>query len=123
MTRLVSFKNVSLSDLIRCPGYDGTEAKTKELLWQLGCDTSHEIDVQVVQHRNMSNQIVTCEYYLCRERTDRAWIQSGHASIEALYASKPDAELQKDMIKMSRQGQGSREFKVNKSDKSKGIDE
>ena len=123
MTRLVSFKNVSLSDLIRCPGYDGTEAKTKELLWQLGVDTNKEITVDVVQHRNLANQVVTCEYYMAYERLDKAWIQSGHASIEALYASKPDAELQKDMIKMSQQGQGSREFKVNKSDKSKGIDE
>jgi len=123
MTRLVSFKNISLSDLIRCPGYDGTEAKTKELLWQLGVDTKHEIEILVVQHRNMQNQVVTCEYYMGRERTDREYIQSGHASIEALYASKPDAELQKDMIKMSRQGQGSREFKINKSDKNKGMDE
>lgn len=121
MTQLVSYKNISVSDLIRCPGFDGTDEKIKELLYKLGVDTRHPVDVEVVTHRNMQNQVVTCEYYMGRERTDKVWIQSGHASIEALYASKPD--IAQDLIKMSRQGQGSREFKVNKSDKSKGVDE
>lgn len=121
MTRLVSFKNVSLSDLIRCPGFDGTEAKTKELLWQLGVDTNHEINVMVIQHRNLSNQVVTCEYYMGKERLDKAWIQSGHASIEALYASKPD--IAPDLIKMSRQGIGERVFKKNTGEKNYGGEE
>lgn len=113
MTRTLAWKNISLSDLIRCPGYDGTEAKTKEIMWQLGVDTTREIETIVTPHRNMNNQVVTCEYYLGIERTDAQWIRSGHASIEALYASKPDAELQKDMARMNRQGLSGRTFTRN----------
>ena len=56
-----------------------------------------------------------------RERTDKAYIQSGHASIEALYASKPD--IAPDLIKMSRQGIGERVFKKNTGEKNYGGDE
>ena len=121
MTQLVSYKNISISDLIRCPGFDGTDEKIKELLYKLGVDTRHPVDVQVITHRNMQNQVVTCEYYMGRERTDRAYIQSGHASIEALYASKPD--IAPDLIKMSRQGIGERVFKKNTGEKNYGGEE
>lgn len=115
MTQLVSYKNISMSDLIRCPGFDGTDGKIKELLYKLGADTSKPIESLVCEHRNLSNQIVTCEYFICLERLDKAWIQSGHASIEALYASKP--EYAPELIKMSRQGIGERQFRKNGSDK------
>lgn len=115
MTQLVSYKNISISDLIRCPGFDGTDEKIKELLYKLGADTSKPIESLVCEHRNLSNQIVTCEYFICLERLDKVWIQSGHASIEALYASKPD--IAPDLIKMSRQGIGERVFRKNGSDK------
>jgi len=121
MTQLVSYKNISMSDLIRCPGFDGTEEKIKELLFQLGVDTQFPVDCEVVTHRNMQNQVVTCEYYMGRERTDKAYIRSGHASIEALYASKPD--IAQDLIKMSRQGIGERVFKKNESNKKSGDEE
>jgi hypothetical protein len=111
MTQLVSYKNISMSDLIRCPGFDGTDDKIKELLYKLGADISKPIETMVCEHRNLSNQVVTCEYFICIERLDKAWIQSGHASIEALYASKPD--IAQDLIKMSRQGIGERVFKKN----------
>ena len=58
MTQLVSYKNISMSDLIRCPGFDGTDEKIKELLFHLGVDTRHPVDVEVVTHRNMHNQAV-----------------------------------------------------------------
>ena len=115
MTQLVSYKNISMSDLIQCPGFDGTDEKIKELLYKLGVDTRFPVEVEVITHRNMQNQVVTCEYYMGRERTDRAYIQSGHASIEALYASKP--EYAPELIKMSRQGIGERQFRKNSSDK------
>lgn len=115
MTQLVSYKNISMSDLIRCPGFDGTDEKIKELLYKLGVDTRFHVEVEVITHRNIQNQVVTCEYYMGRERTDRAYIQSGHASIEALYASKP--EYAPELIKMSRQGIGERQFRKNGSDK------
>ena len=115
MTQLVSYKNISMSDLIKCPGFDGTDEKIKELLYKLGVDTRFPVEVEVITHRNIQNQVVTCEYYMGRERTDRAYIQSGHASIEALYASKP--EYAPELIKMSRQGIGERQFRKNSSDK------
>lgn len=121
MTQLVSYKNISMSDLIRCPGFDGTDEKIKELLYKLGVDTRFPVEVEVVTHRNMQNQVVTCEYCMGRERTDRAYIQSGHASIEALYASKPD--IAQDLIKMSRQGIGERVFKKNTGEKNYGGEE
>lgn len=121
MTQLVSYKNISFSDLLRCPGFDGTDEKIKELLYKLGADTSKPIETMVCEHRNLSNQVVTCEYFICLERLDKEWIRSGHASIEALYASKPD--IAQDLIKMSRQGIGERVFKKNTGEKNYGGEE
>ena len=121
MTKLISYKNISMSDLIRCPGFDGTDEKIKELLYHLGADTSKPVEKVICEHRNLSNQVVTCEYFICIERLDKEWIRSGHASIEALYASKPD--IADDLIKMSRQGIGERVFKKNESNKKNGGEE
>lgn len=106
---LVSYRNISMADIIRVPYYNGENLD--KVLYDMGADTSKPYETTICAHRTLSNQVVTCEYFICLERLDKAWIQSGHASIEALYASKPD--IAQDLIKMSRQGIGERVFKKN----------
>lgn len=110
---LVSYRNISMADIIRVPYYNGENLD--KVLYDMGADTSKQYETTICTHRTLSNQIVTCEYFICLERLDKEWIRSGHASIEALYASKP--EYASELIKMSRQGIGERQFRKNGSDK------
>lgn len=101
MSKVAVFKNISHSD-IEYLGWDGTENQLMEMLYKLGCDITKPIEKANVIHRNLRNQVVEGLYYICHERLDRAYIKSGHASIEAIYASTGDNSLVKDLTQMSK---------------------
>jgi hypothetical protein len=70
--------------------FSGWENTNREeflkLLYKAGCDTRYEIEIQDnLKHRNRMNQVVICRRWICYERTDDAWIESGYASRDAIH--------------------------------------
>lgn len=102
-----SYNYLSESDLEQINGWSEnypTEHPEafKELLFKHGADTAYDVELVVDTHRmRTSNKAHTGRRWVFVERTDRKWIQSGLATIEAYMASS-DAEIQKDMSNMSR---------------------
>lgn len=80
---------ISESELQRHPSWrsDAPEAYPddfKTLLWNLGCDTIQGIETQMNTHRNIFGEVVTCRRWVCFERSDKEWLESGYCTREAL---------------------------------------
>ena len=58
------------------------------ILQGLGMDTTSNIEVQELTHRNRFNNIVTCKRWVGNELTTKEWINSGYASQAAIDKSK-----------------------------------
>lgn len=57
----------------------------KSFLYSVGIDISLPVIRQdTIQHRNRFNEVVTCSRWVGNERLDEYWIESGHASREAI---------------------------------------
>jgi hypothetical protein len=91
ISSIVALCIVSESEIAKLiPNYqfdmeETNSSEFKELLFSLGIDVSKQIERQDgLQHRNRLNEIVTCSRYVGHERQDVEWINSGHASQEAL---------------------------------------
>ena len=68
-------------------------------LYELGIDTKKFVDKQEnIYHRNRFNKVVLNDRYLGYERTDKEWLESGHASIEAK-DSAVSSKLLEDLYK------------------------
>lgn len=100
----MTYRNISMSDVIVCQGYDGSDESIKKILYNLGVDTSQEIESLVCSHRNLRNQVVSCEYFMGFERTDKAWVNSPYSSLEAVIASSSDSSKRQMLREMSVQG-------------------
>lgn len=102
--------SLSLSDLVGIPDFLNAYAKEdkaaiNEVLYRNGMEVSQGYEIVVRNHRNLRNEVVTCERYEGVERIDREWLQSGAASMEA-YVASSDPEVQRDMKNMSKQSKG-----------------
>lgn len=75
-----------------------------KVLWELGLDTSKPITERLCTHRNLQKEVVTCLMYRGEERTDKGWLQSGCASIEAVKKSTRDKSLQQELDRMRNKG-------------------
>lgn len=78
------YRNVSMSDIVLSPDFDGTDESIKRVLYKLGCDVDRPIDVVFCEHRSLAGKVVTCDYYMCFERQCKEWLNSGYASLEAI---------------------------------------
>lgn len=55
-----------------------------KILYNLGMDTDYKVETQDgLWHRNRLNKVVLCRRFVGSERTDKDWITSGYASVEA----------------------------------------
>lgn len=67
--------------------YEWVEQNREEfmqLLHEFGMDTLQPIELQTeIQHKNRMGKVVICDRWVGNERTDRVWVESGHASREA----------------------------------------
>ena len=93
--QICAFKYISLSEIQKeYPQWNKYKVNKNwheflDLLFALGCDINEPIVTQEdVQHRNLFNETVTCNRYVCHERVDKEWVESGYASIEAVDKSK-----------------------------------
>lgn len=100
----MTYRNVSLSDLIQFKEYDGSIESRNKLLYKLGCDITQEIEVLNCQHRSLAGHVVTCEYYLCAERRDKNWVNSPYSSLEVVLSSSDDPSKRRLLREMSVQG-------------------
>jgi hypothetical protein len=94
-------RNISETDLLASPDYDGSVSSRNKILFKLGVDTSLHIEVIECQHRNLQNKVVDGKLFMCYERLDKEWVKSGHASLEAFIASSNDPTLSKEIHEMN----------------------
>lgn len=104
----MNYHNISLSDLLEVPEFSeafgaNNQKKIKEILWKCGMDTTQEVEEVFCEHRNIRKQIVKCLRYSGYERTDKEWIKSGYATLEAVIASSKDPSLRQELRTMSRE--------------------
>lgn len=101
---------VSMSELGRVIdnfSYDWIDENRNEfldMLFSVGMNVKEPIDEQVnINHRNRFDEVVVCTRWVGNERTDRDWVNSGHASQSAIDKSKNnkliiDLYRQKDQV-------------------------
>lgn len=87
---IVALRIISLSELHRMDNSfteksisEYSTEKLKQLLHELGIDTSQTYEHQIIPHRNNLNEIYTGSRWVGCERTDTEWLCSGYASQEA----------------------------------------
>ena len=56
----------------------------EQTLFSLGANTKSPYEKQTDQHRNRFGNLITCSRWVCAERTDKEWIESGYASQAAI---------------------------------------
>lgn len=68
-----------------CEYVKNNPAAFKLTLYNLGMNVTEKIEQQDnLKHRNRFNEVVLCSRWVGEERLDKAWIQSGYASREAI---------------------------------------
>lgn len=99
MSRIIALVYISLSELQTVePRYtlewaDSSEKELLDVLHGLGMDINQSVECQVVEHRNRFGNLITCPRWVGQSRIDKEWIESGHASQEAI-----DRSLNNKMI-------------------------
>lgn len=95
MLNIIALRYISLSEIqktnpeITLAWIENNPEQFKVILFELGLDTSIPWDWQEnIPHRNFFNEVVTCDRWVGNERTDKVWIESGNASLEAKDKSK-----------------------------------
>lgn len=99
---------LSMSDLVLVDKFkeafsSGDRDKVLDILYENGMDVKRPISSELVQHRNLQNQIVTCVRLVGNERTDKDWRNSGAASITA-WVDDEDKGLKEDLLTLSKEG-------------------
>lgn len=94
-------RNISETDLLASPDYDGSVSSRNKILFKLGVDTSLPIEVMECQHRNLQGKVVEGKLFMCFERLDREWCKSGFASLEAFVAYGGDETMAREVHEMN----------------------
>lgn len=107
----------SVSDLIREKGFQKAFGEDNKqaiyaLLHSLGMDINRGVEERCCTHRNRKNEVVTCVRYEGWERTERAWITSGYASVDAYIDSTNDYSLKQELLNMGRTGESFSEHEL-----------
>jgi hypothetical protein len=102
-----SYNYLSEADLLKLSNYhhklnEENPTLLREILFMHGADVGHEFECVVDTHRmRTSNKVYTGKRFVYVERTDKEWLCSGIASMEA-YMAATDEDTRKDMAHMSR---------------------
>lgn len=97
-------------------------SKFLELLYGLGADVQEPIREDLSStHRNRFNEVVTCPKWLCEERQDNGWINSGYASRAAV--DKASGSLLVEASYRARGETKDMQAMLNQRDKSTEVDE
>lgn len=129
---IVASITVSMSELLRVQPYFTLKSTRNskgeysseflELLYGLGADVQESIREDLSStHRNRFNNVVTCPKWLCEERLDSLWINSGYASRAAM--DKASGSLMVEAVYRMRGETKDMQAMLNQRDKSSTIDE
>ena len=129
---IVASVTVSLSEILRVQPYFTLKSTRNskgeysseflELLYSLGADVQEPIREDLSStHRNRFNEVATCPKWLCEERLDNGWINSGYASRAAV--DKASGSLLVEASYRSRGETKDMQAMLNQRDKSADIDE
>ena len=129
---IVASVTVSLSEILRVQPYFTLKSTRNskgeysseflELLYGLGVDVQEPIREDLSStHRNRFNEVVTCPKWLCEERLDSLWINSGYASRAAV--DKASGSLLVEASYRMRGETKDMQAMLNQRDKSSTIDE
>ena len=80
-------------------------------LFKLGGDIDKPVSVQACKHKDVDGETHLGYRYVLYERTDKEWLASGHAQVEARIAACSDPHLAADLYICSKQGIGESGFK------------
>lgn len=97
----ISFSEIQKVDKSITPEWaESNIERFHSILHNLGMDMEIPYDWQRnIQHRNRFNEIVTCDRIVGNSRTDKEWVESGYASLEAIDKSKK-SKLLTDLYRM-----------------------
>lgn len=69
---------LSMADLVQLTKYgevDISGMNTEQVLYLAGMDVARGYEVSICEHRSqISNQLVTCERFVGRQRSDELWL-------------------------------------------------
>lgn len=63
---------------------ENNQGEFLQWLYELGADITYQVREEYNQHRNRFDEVVTTYRWVCEERRDESWLQSGHASEAAI---------------------------------------
>jgi hypothetical protein len=77
-------------------------SELEQVLFGLGANVKSPYEKQHEQHRNRFGNIITCSRWVCNERTDKEWIESGYAS-QAAIDKASGSKLIRDLYRLKGQ--------------------
>lgn len=115
-----AIRRVSFVDLKKLPHFfkmpsiqimqPENEDKLRDVLWELGVDVNRKYGFQAYKHRTFDGEVVLDFSVVGDERTDKQWLKSKYATVQALIASQKDNELKSDLIRSSSEGVGDKDL-------------
>ena len=103
----MNYLSFSLVDLVQLPDFklaskmDDKETMNR-ILYNLGMDTSKEMEWHWCLHRCLSTNIPQENYRIeGEERLDKEWLTSGNASLDAVIQSSNDISLKDELRKLN----------------------
>lgn len=98
---------LSMSDLLHVDGFyaacmDADLDTVQRILHENGMDMNKHYKVERRLHRNLRKKVVECDLFMGYERTDKEWIATGVASMDAIIESTEDKNLRFTLRTMSK---------------------
>jgi hypothetical protein len=87
MLKIIALSYISESEIKKVePDFNASKGDPalESRLYDLGLDFARGYEEQSTIHRNRFNEVVECKRWVGNERTDKTWVTSGYASIEAI---------------------------------------
>lgn len=89
MLQIAAISYISLSEIqtvmpwVNEEFIESHKEEFNQMLYDLGMDIRYPYETQDCTHRNRFNNVITCQRFVGNERTDKEWLDSGYASVEA----------------------------------------
>lgn len=102
-TSALSFTNLLEQESFKKAYLDGDVEEYNKLLWSVGVDTTKGYEVVYRLHRPMGRITpLVGEMLIYYERTDKHWVKTPYASIDAIIDSSDDLYLKGDLRAMQK---------------------
>jgi hypothetical protein len=99
---IISLSELQTMDPKYTEEWSNNTQELEQVLFGLGGNVKSPYEKQQEQHRNRFGNIITCSRWVMNERTDKEWIESGHASQAAIDKSS-GSKLIRDLYRLKGQ--------------------